>query len=169
MILQASDGHFLTESYEVSIKDRQFLSQINVANLNEASLWKEITKIEKEQMIALAQLLEVENVDYDYLTKVDTLLSSIAKKINDLHLNAEEAFKTKRLFPRWEDKIGEDVTNGFRMQRENYLFEVVIPHRVSVDTDPLKQLATPLVNPRPLIQADEGAQQEYYKLVTGNI
>lgn len=160
MILQANDGHFLTESYEVPIKDRQFLSQINVANLDEAALWKEITEIEKERMIVQAQLFEVDGISYEYLMKVDTLLSGIVEKINDACLSADEALRMKKYYPYWEDKMGEDVTAGFRMQRGEYLFEVVVPHRVSAETDPLLRVST---------LPAEDAQQGYYKLVTGDV
>ena len=160
MVLQASEGRFLTESYEVPIKDRQFLSQVNVANLDEAALWKEITEIEKESMIVQAQLFEVDGVSYEYLTKVDTLLSGIAEKINDAHLSADEALWMRKYYPHWEDKMGEDVATGFRMQRGGYLFEVIVPHRVSAETDPLMQAST---------LPAEDVQQGYYKLVTGDV
>lgn len=161
MILQANDGCFLTENYEVSIKDRQFLLEVNVANLDEAALWKEITEREKEQMIAQGQLFELDNVDYEYLTKVDALLSGIEGKINDANLTADESLNMKKYYPHWEDKIGDMIPAGFKMQRGEYLFEAVIPHQVSAEIDPLLQPSTLPV---------EGVQiHGYYKLVRRNI
>ena len=46
-----------------------------------------------------AKLLEVENVDYDYLTDVKTMLSGIRKKINTAGLTNDQALEMKDFYP----------------------------------------------------------------------
>lgn len=47
MILQASNGCFLTQSEEVPISERRFEKSMIVSSMEEAALWKEIPESEK--------------------------------------------------------------------------------------------------------------------------
>ena len=62
MILQASNGCYLTENFEVDIKVRRFVKSIIVASQEEAALWKEITEIERDQMIEEGKIFAPESV-----------------------------------------------------------------------------------------------------------
>ena len=60
MILQASNGCLLTQSEDVSIKDRRFEKSMLVASIEEANKWKEIPESEKDRIIVESQLFEPE-------------------------------------------------------------------------------------------------------------
>lgn len=128
MKVEAGNGCWLTESYEVPISDRRFEKWIIISQPEELDLWKEITDTEKEKITVQAQLFEVENVDYDYLNKVGMMLSGITEKINDAGLTAAQALEKKSYFPKWEDEIGKEHFTGYRFQYGETLYEVIQPH-----------------------------------------
>ena len=131
MKVEAGNGCWLTESYEVPISDRRFEKWIIISQPEELDLWKEITDTEKEKITVQAQLFEVEDVDYEFLGKVDVMLSGISEKINGAGLTAAQALENKRYFPKWEDEIGNEHYAGYRFQHIGTLFEVIQPHAFS--------------------------------------
>lgn len=70
MIIQAGNGCYLTQSRDVTYKDRRFEKSVSVASISEALMWKEIPESEKAQMEAENSIYELEEVDYNYLKKV---------------------------------------------------------------------------------------------------
>lgn len=136
MILQASNGCYLTENFEVDIKVRRFVKSIIVASQEEAVLWKEITEIERDQMIEEGKIFAPESVDYTYLNKIDLLMAGISEKINDAGLTAEQALEKKQYFPKFDNLIGEPATPEFRFQHGEDLFEVLQPHTFSAEWVP---------------------------------
>ena len=90
-------------------------------------------------MQAQAKLLEVENVDYDYLTDVKTMLSGIRNKINSACLTNDQALEMKIFFPDWEDVLGTDAAAGFKFNYNDVLLEVVTPHTLSNDNLPTQR------------------------------
>lgn len=136
MILQAQTGYWLTESFSVSFSERRFLQTVILSSADEAKYWKEISNQEKEAMQAQAKLLEVENVDYDYLTDVKTMLSGIRNKINTADLTNDQALDMKDFFPEWEEVLGTDAGAGFKFNFEAVLMEVVTPHVLAEDNKP---------------------------------
>lgn len=139
MIVQASNGCYLTEAFEVAIKDRRFEKSINVADMEEAALWKEITELEKEQMIDEGKFFEPESVDYNFLLKFEKLEKTIPEMINDAALSPDEALAVTKYYPHWEDKIGYEAQSGYRVQYQGVLVEVVTPHVLSTDINPSQQ------------------------------
>lgn len=136
MKVEAGNGCWLTESYDIPINDRRFVKSVNVSSAEELSMWKEITDTEKEKMTLQEQLFGVEDVDYDYLNKVDVLMAGIASKINTAGLTAEQALEKKEYFPRWEELIGEDEYAGFRFQYGGTLYEVIQAHTFQEEWKP---------------------------------
>lgn len=136
MILQAQTGYWLTESFSVSFSERRFLQTVILSSADEAKYWKEISNQEKEAMQAQAKLLEVENVDYDYLTDVKTMLSGVRKKINTADLTNDQALEMKDFYPDWEEVLGTDAGAGFKFNFESVLMEVVTPHVLTENNRP---------------------------------
>lgn len=129
MKIEAGNGCWLTESCEVpNIKDRSFVKSVTVTSAEELAQWTEVTDTEKERMTAQAGMFEVEKVDTGYLGKVDTMLGSIASKINEAGLSVEDALAYARYYPRWEDLVGELEFAGYRFRYGDVLYEVVQPH-----------------------------------------
>lgn len=139
MIIQASNGCFLTEAFEVAIKDRRFLKSISMADMEEAALWKEVTEIEKEQMIDEGKFFEPERVDFNFLQRFEKLEKTIPDMINDAALSPDEALAVTKYYPQWEDKIGYEAQSGYRVQYQGVLVEVVTPHVLSTDINPSQQ------------------------------
>lgn len=161
MILQASNGCLITQSGEVSIKERRFEKTVTVGSLQEATGWKEIPESERDKIIAESKLFEPEDVDYNYLGKVDSLMDAITDKVNDGGLTAEQALKMKKYFPNWENILGKEVYAGFRFLYDDVLLEVVTPHTLSDDINPAQQ-------PMMLAELPEeyNTAIQYYKAVT---
>lgn len=136
MLLQAKTGYWLTESFAVAFNERRFLPTVILSSADEAKYWKEISNQEKEAMQEQAKLLEVENVDYDYLTDVKTMLSGIRKKINTADLTNDQALEMKSFYPDWEDVLGTDAAAGFKFNYQSVLIEVVTPHVLTENNRP---------------------------------
>lgn len=159
MIIQASNGCLLTQSKEVSIKQRRFEKSMLVTTMAEAALWKEIPESEKERYIAEGNLFEPEQVNYDYLNKVNSLLKAISDKINNASLTDNEALDMQQYFPTWESKIGTYAYAGERFNYNGKLIAVVTPHTLSSDITPEQQ---PMTLEEPvLMSASEKATQSF--------
>lgn len=163
MIIQASNGCFLTQSKEVAFKERRFEKNVLVASMKEASLWKEIPESEKEKIISDEELFHPETVDYNYLNKVESLISVIAEKINYGGLTAEQSLEMKKYYPNWENELGKEVYAGYRFNYQDTLLEVVTPHTLSEDINPAQQ---PMMLNELL---DETQTNQYYKLVESEV
>ena len=136
MLLQAKTGYWLTESFAVAFNERRFLPTVTISSADEAKYWKEISNQEKEAMQEQAKLLEVENVDYEFLKDVKTMLSGIRNKINTADLTNDQALDMKDFFPEWEEVLGTDAAAGFKFNFESVLMEVVTPHVLAEDNKP---------------------------------
>lgn len=136
MIIQASNGCYLTENFDVPIKDRRFIKSILVGNIEEAALWKEVTEAERDQIIAEENFYHPDTVDYNYLKKIDSLKITISEKINDSQMSVDEALEMKEYFPTWESLIGQQAIVGYRFQEGGTLFEVIMQHTFSAEWKP---------------------------------
>ena len=136
MLLQAKTGYWLTESFAVAFNERRFLPTVTLSSADEAKYWEEISNQEKEAMQEQAKLLEVENVDYEFLKDVKTMLSGIRNKINSAGLTNDQALEMKSFFPDWEDVLGTDAAAGFKFNYQSVLMEVVTPHVLSEGNKP---------------------------------
>lgn len=161
MIIQASNGCYLTEKFEVDINERRFVKSINVTNIEEANLWKEVTETEKDNMIEDGRVFEPSKIDYSYLTNLNTLLSDIPSKINEYTFTNNEALEMKDYFPKWENLIGSEATEGFKFVYSDTLLEVVTPHTFSEDINPSQQPM--MLNELP--ESEDEQSNQYYKAV----
>lgn len=139
MILQAANGCYLTEAFEVPISERRFLKSIDVADMQEAALWKEVTEAEKSYMIEQGKLFCPDSLSYEYLENLSSLLGNVSQMINDLPLTNEQALEMKRFYPKWEDVLGIEADCGFKFNNNDVLLEVVTPHTLSNDNLPTQQ------------------------------
>lgn len=137
MIIQAGNGCYLTQSRDVTYKDRRFEKSVSVASISEALMWKEIPESEKVQMEAENSIYEPEEVDYNYLKKVSTLLrETISSRINESFFTVEQALEMKVYFPLWTDLVGQEANIGFRFQYGELQYEVIKPHTFSEEWKP---------------------------------
>lgn len=136
MIIQAGNGCYLTQSRDVTYKDRRFEKSVSVASISEALMWKEIPESEKVQMEAENSIYEPEEVDYNYLKKVSTLRETISSRINESFFTVEQALEMKAYFPLWTDLVGQEANIGFRFQYGELLYEVIKPHTFSEEWKP---------------------------------
>lgn len=136
MIIQAGNGCYLTQSRDVTYKDRRFEKSVSVASISEALMWKEIPESVKVQMEAENSIYEPEEVDYNYLKKVSTLRETISSRINESFFTVEQALEMKAYFPLWTDLVGQEANIGFRFQYGELLYEVIKPHTFSEEWKP---------------------------------
>lgn len=136
MIIQAGNGCYLTQSRDVTYKDRRFEKSVSVASISEALMWKEIPESEKVQMEAENSIYEPEEVDYNYLKKVSTLRETISSRINESFFTVEQVLEMKAYFPLWTDLVGQEANIGFRFQYGELLYEVIKPHTFSEEWKP---------------------------------
>lgn len=136
MIIQAGNGCYLTQSRDVTYKDRRFEKSVSVASISEALMWKEIPESDKAQMEAENSIYEPEEVDYNYLKKVSTLRETISSRINESFFTVEQALEMTEYFPTWESLIGQQAIVGYRFQDEGTLFEVIMQHTFSAEWKP---------------------------------
>ena len=136
MIIQAGNGCYLTQSRDVTYKDRRFEKSVSVASISEALMLKEIPESEKVQMEAENSIYEPEEVDYNYLKKVSTLRETISSRINESFFTVEQALEMKAYFPLWTDLVGQEANIGFRFQYGELLYEVIKPHTFSEEWKP---------------------------------
>lgn len=161
MILQAGNGCYLTENFEVDINERRFLKSINVADMEEAVLWKEVTEAEKDYMIEQGKLFCPDSLSYDYLENLNSLLGNVSQMINDLDLTSDQALKMKRFYPQWEDVLGIEAECGFKLNYNDILLEVVTPHTLSNDNLPTQRPMILSVSP----DTDESSEVIYFRPV----
>ena len=136
MIIQAGNGCYLTQSRDVTYKDRRFEKSVSVASISEALMWKEIPESDKAQMEAENSIYEPEEVDYNYLKKVDSLKETISDRINNTFFTVEQALDMKEYFPLWKDLIGKEANIGFRFQYGELLYEVIKTHTFAEEWKP---------------------------------
>lgn len=139
MILQASNGCLLTQSEEVPISERRFEKSMIVSSMEEAALWKEIPESEKDSMIEEGNLFYPNELSYDFLSKLNSLVGTVSQDINNLKLTNTQALKVKRFFPEWADLFGQKAEVGFKFRYNDVLLEVITPHTFSADNIPAQQ------------------------------
>lgn len=159
MIIQASNGCYLTEMVDVPIDKRRFFTSIEVSSYAEASEWIEITEREMRTMQAQAELINPNKIDYEYLCRLDNAVSNLHEIINDVPLTDDQALSLSKYYPKYEDEIGQYRNSGYKMQYEGKLVEVVTSHTISVDISPMQQ-AMILDN---MVQRNDSAEADALK------
>lgn len=134
MILHAGNGLVLTQSADVPMKQRIFRPHVNLRDSSEIADWKEITERQKEQMLADAAIIDVDDMDVASIRRVDAIIGKVSAKINEVPMTVEESLELTAFFPKWE--AGKEMPNGYKVSYEGSLFEVIQPHTSQADWTP---------------------------------
>ena len=131
MILHAGNGLVLTQSADIPMKQRIFRTHVNLRDSSEIADWKEITEKQKEQMLADAAIIDVDDMDVASIKRLDAIIGKVANLINDVPMTIEENLELAAYFPKWEaDKA---MPLGYKVSYEGSLFEVIQPHTSQAD------------------------------------
>lgn len=145
MFLKADEKCYLTQAGTVDIKDRVFQQIAYLTKPEQAMEWRQVTDMERAQIIAQAQVLDTENLTPEYLQKVDTLIAAIPAAINTRGFTDEEALDNMEWFPVWGDEnapMGLEVDAGFMFRyktvgKEEYsLYKSLKKHTLSAEWIP---------------------------------
>ena len=134
MILHAGNGLVLTQSADIPRKQRIFRTHVNLRDTSEIADWKEITEKQKEQMLADAAIIDVDNMDVASIKRVDAIIGKVTNRINEVPMTIEESLELAAYFPKWE--AGEAMPLGYKVSYEGSLFEVIQTHTSQADWAP---------------------------------
>lgn len=145
MFLKADEKCYLTQSGTVDIKDRVFQQIAYLTKPEQATQWRQVTDMERAQIIAQAQVLDTSELTPEYLQKVDTLIAAIPAAINTRNFTDQQALNNMEWFPVWGDEnapMGLEVDAGFMcrhktVEEEEYsLYKVLKKHPLSAEWIP---------------------------------
>lgn len=145
MFLKADEKCYLTQAGTVDIKDRVFQQIAYLTKPEQATEWRQVTDMERAQIIAQAQVLDTSELTPEYLQKVDTLIAAIPAAINTRGFTDEEALDNMEWFPVWGDEnapMGLEVDAGFmcrnkaKEEKEYSLYKALQPHTLSAEWIP---------------------------------
>ena len=134
MILHAGNGLVLTQSADLPMKQRIFRTHVNLRDFSEIADWKEITEKQKEQMLADAAIIDVDDMDVASIKRVDAIIGKVANRINDVPMTVEESLELAAYFPKWE--ADKEMPLGYKVSYEGSLFEVIQAHTSQADWYP---------------------------------
>lgn len=134
MILHAGNGLVLTQSADIPMKERIFRTHVNLRDASEIADWKEITEKQKEQMLADAAIIDVDDMDVASIRRVDAIISKVANRINEVSMTVEESLELAAYFPKWE--AGKEMPIGYKVAYDGSLFEVIQGHTSQADWTP---------------------------------
>ena len=134
MILHAGNGLVLTQSADLPMKQRFFRTHVNLRDASEIADWKEITEKQKEQMLADAAIIDVDDMDVASIKRVDAIIGKVANRINDVPMTVEESLELVAYFPKWEE--GKEMPIGYKVFYDGSLFEVLQAHTSQADWKP---------------------------------
>lgn len=140
MILQAGNDCYLTQAADVPLVERVFENQVLIYSAEQVNEWKEIPSSEKDKMFAQKNFVDVENLDYDALKRVEQLNEDIKENINNAELSDEQALDMQGLFPEWSVLVasvtGVSAPVGFRLQHKGTLYKVIQEHTLQSNWEP---------------------------------
>lgn len=140
MILQAETNCWLTEAADVKPEDRHFALTVKLSDAKEAGRWRQVTDAEKEKLLQQGTVFDVDQLNGEYLDKVDTLLAAIPARINEAApLPTADALAHLGYYPAWGDEnapMGKKVEPGFRMRNNGKLYEVIQAHALQEQWSP---------------------------------
>lgn len=145
MFLKADEKCYLTQAGTVDIKDRVFQQIAYLTKPEQATEWRQVTDMERAQIIAQAQVLDTSELTPEYLQKVDALVAAIPATINTRNFTEQEAQENMEWFPVWGDEnayMGMPVEKGFMFrykaegEAEHTLYKVLQPHTLSAEWIP---------------------------------
>lgn len=134
MILHAGNGLVLTQSADLPMKQRIFRSHVNLREASDIADWKEITEKQKEQMLADAAIIDVDDMDVASIRRVDAIIGKVANRINEVPMTVQESLELSAFFPKWE--AGKEMPLAYKVSYEDSLFEVIQEHTSQADWTP---------------------------------
>ena len=134
MILHAGNGLVLTQNADLPMKQRIFRTHVNLRNASEIADWKEITEKQKEQMLADAAIIDVDDMDVASIKRVDDIVGKVTNRINEVPMTIEESLELAAYFPKWE--AGKAMPLGYKVSYDGSLFEVIQEHTSQADWTP---------------------------------
>ena len=134
MIVQAGNGCYLTQSAEVPMKERVFRTQVVLRDPSEISEWKEVTGKSKDEMLAEASVIDLNDMDVDSIRRVGSIVAQISERINDIPMSIEESLELADYFPKWSE--GVELAVGKKVSYDGSLFEVLQEHISQADWNP---------------------------------
>ena len=145
MFLKADEKCYLTQAGTVDIKDRVFQQIAYLTKPEQATEWRQVTDMERAQIIAQAQVLDTSELTPEYLQKVEALVAAIPATINTRGFADEEALDNMEWFPVWGDEnayMGMPVEKGFMFrhkaegEEEYSLYKSLKKHLLSAEWIP---------------------------------
>ena len=134
MILHAGNGLVLTQSADIPMKQRIFRTHVNLRDTSEIADWTEITEKQKEQMLADAAIIDVDNMDVASIKRVDAIIGKVTNRINEVPMTIEESLELAAYFPKWV--AGKEMPVGYKVSYGGSLFEVIQTHTSQADWAP---------------------------------
>lgn len=134
MILHAGNGLVLTQSADIPMKQRIFRTHVNLRDASEIADWKEITERQKDQMLADAAVIDVDDMDVASIKRVDAIIGKVARRINQVPMTVEESLELAAYFPKWE--ADKPMPIGYKVSYDGSLFEVLQAHTSQADWKP---------------------------------
>lgn len=122
--IKAKEGYYLSQVGENG--ERIYVTAIKGANINESD-WREASKEEQE---AYTDLDGCNNYDEVLAVKeqVADETKKVTRKINYIGLTDNQALSVKELYPRWEDKVGSIIEQGYITLYEDNLWKARQTH-----------------------------------------
>ena len=134
MILHAGNGLVLTQSADIPMKQRIFRTHVNLRDSSEIADWKEITEKQKEQMLADAAIIDVDDMDVASIKRVDAIIGKVTNRINEVPMTIEESLELAVYFPKWEAEKAMPL--GYKVSYDGSLYEVIQTHTSQADWAP---------------------------------
>lgn len=134
MILHAGNGLVLTQNADLPMKQRIFRTHVNLRNASEIADWKEITEKQKDQMLADAAIIDVDDMDVASIKRVDDIVGKVINRINDVPMTVEESLELAAYFPKWEAEKAMPL--GYKVSYDGSLYEVIQAHTSQADWTP---------------------------------
>jgi hypothetical protein len=134
MILHAGNGLVLTQSADIPMKQRIFRTHVNLRDSSEIADWKEITEKQKEQMLADAAIIDMDDMTVESIKRVDSIIKNVKTRINEVPMTIEQSLELVGYFPKWEE--GKEMPIGYKVSYEGSLFEVLQAHTSQTDWTP---------------------------------
>ena len=136
MLLQPDYQCHLTQSADVAISERVFLTEVYLNNSEEALEYKQIDQTEYERLKRQQDALAFEPTA-EYYQQLDAALDVAKAKVNETAMTAAEALAVQEFFPIWGEEgaeFGKDVPAGFKLRvvegETDTLYETIQAHRL---------------------------------------
>lgn len=101
-----------------------------IRHVNSGNVFSEAIDVTDNELYEeMDEYVELDTIsNYEDVIEVQESMLGISKQINRLHLSNKEALSVMGFYPRWEDKIGCTVENGFNLLYDGKLWKVRQTH-----------------------------------------